>query len=146
ALACRAYGAPVAAIREGLASFRGVPYRLEELDSVSGVRYVNDSSATAPAAAVHAIDVLRLNASGIHIIAGGHDKQTDLTPFADAIAENDVHVYLLDGSATPALQAMLEEREVAYHGPYKNMQEAFAYAQSAVSSGDVLALVPGCAS
>lgn len=146
ALACRAYGAAVAAIREGLASFRGVPYRLEELDSVSGVRYVNDSSATAPAAAVHAIDVLRLNASGIHIIAGGHDKQTDLTPFADAIAENDVHVYLLDGSATPALQAMLEEREVAYHGPYKNMQEAFAKAQSAVSSGDVLALVPGCAS
>lgn len=145
-LACLAYGAPVEAISAGLEAFRGVPHRLEELGTVNGVMYVNDSSATAPAAAVHALDVLRLNANNIHIIAGGHDKQTDLTPFADAIADNDVHVYLLEGSATPALQAMLTERGVQYHGPFSNMQDPFAAAQSAVVKGDVLALVPGCAS
>lgn len=145
-LACRAYGAPITAIRQGLELFRGVPYRLEELGTVNGVAYVNDSSATAPAAAVHALDVLRLNANNIHIIAGGHDKQTDLTPFADAIAQQDVHVYLLQGSATPALQSMLTERGVAYQGPSSNMQDAFAAAQSHVAPGDVLALVPGCAS
>lgn len=146
AIACRAYGAPIPAIRKGLETFRGVPYRLEELGSVNGVLYVNDSSATAPAAAVHALDVLSRKAQRVHIIAGGHDKQTDLTPFADAIAEHDVVVTLLDGSATPTLQAMLEERGVEYRGPFDTMPAAFAAAQESVESGDIVGLVPGCAS
>lgn len=145
-LACRAYGAPIEAIRAGLASFAGVSNRLEEVGTINGVMYVNDSSATAPAAAVHALDVLRQRTERVHIIAGGYDKQTDLTPFADAIAAQAVVPYLLDGTATPALQAMLAHRGVQYHGPYPSMQAAFAVAQEAVQSGDVLALVPGCAS
>ena len=146
ALACHAYGAPIEAIRSGLSSFAGVPNRLEELGSVNGVMYVNDTSATAPAAAVHAIDVLGKAAEDVHIICGGSDKKTDLTPFADAITSNSVIPYLLDGSATPTLRLMLDARGVTYHGPFGNMQEAFAEAQARVSEGDVLALVPGCAS
>ena len=108
--------------------------------------YVNDSSATAPAAAVHALDVLGQNARRIHIIAGGHDKQTDLTSFADAIATHNVNTYLLNGSATPIIETMLQERDAEYYGPFENMQSAFAAAQANVQSGDVLALVPACAS
>jgi UDP-N-acetylmuramoylalanine--D-glutamate ligase len=145
AMACLAYGAPIEAIRDGLAGFRGVPNRLEEIATVDGVMYVNDTSATAPAAAVHAIDVLR-SAHRIHIIAGGADKQTDLTPFADAIAANNVIPYLLEGTVTPVLQGMLEDRHVAYYGPFGSMQQAFAAAQAGVQPGDVLALVPGTAS
>lgn len=145
ALACLAYGAPIEAIRDGLAAFQGVPNRLEEIATINGVMYVNDTSATAPAAAVHAIDVLR-SAERIHIIAGGADKQTDLTPFADAIAANNVIPYLLEGTVTPVLQGMLDDRQVAYHGPFGSMQEAFESAQASVQPGDVLALVPGTAS
>lgn len=145
-LACCAYGAPIAAIRKGLETFRGVPYRLEELGSIDGVSYVNDSSATAPAAAVHALDVLSSEANRVHIIAGGHDKQTDLTPFADAIKEHDVAVTLLNGSATPTLQAMLEARGVEYCGPFDSMKSAFAAMQRDVLPGDIVGLVPGCAS
>ena len=146
ATACLAYGAPIEAVRAGLASFRGVPNRLEELGTVNGVMYVNDTSATAPAAAIHAIDVLKTQAETVHIICGGADKKTDLTPFADAISDNPVVPYLLEGTATPTLQAMLDDRNVSYHGPFASMQEAFATAQPNVSAGDVLALVPGCAS
>lgn len=145
ALACFAYGAPLEAIRDGLATFQGVPNRLEEIATIDGVMYVNDTSATAPAAAVHAIDVLR-SANQIHIIAGGADKQTDLTPFVDAIAANNVIPYLLEGTVTPVLQGMLDDREVAYYGPFGSMQLAFAAAQASVQPGDVLALVPGTAS
>ena len=146
AIACLAYGAPIEAVRQELANFGGVSNRLEEIAIVDGVRYVNDSSATAPAAAIHALNVLRAQANRIHIIAGGHDKLTDLNPFADAIAAMNVEPYLLEGSATPALQAMLEARDVRYYGPYGSMQAAFAEAQAAVAGGDVLALVPACAS
>ena len=146
ALACLAYGAPIEAIASGLASFRGVPNRLEELGTINGVMYVNDTSATAPAAAVHALAVLGTQGKTVHIIAGGADKQTDLAPFAEAIARHAVVPYLLDGTATPTLQSLLEERGVIYHGPFPSMQAAFAVAQAAVQPGDVLALVPGTAS
>lgn len=146
ALACLAYGAPAEAVRGGLASFRGVPYRLEEIGEVNSVMYVNDSSATAPAAAVHALDVLSANGRNIHIIAGGHDKQTDLAPFADAIANHNAQVYLLNGSATPTIEAMLSDRGVPYHGPFDSMSAAFTSAQVNVTPGDVVALVPACAS
>lgn len=145
-LACRAYGAPASAIEAGLASFKGVPYRLEEVGVIGGITYVNDSSATAPAAAVHALDVLSQNANKVAIIAGGYDKQTDLTPFADAIAQHGVDVHLLDGTATPSLMQMLTERGVGYSGPFGNMQDAFASAQSRAATRDIVALVPGCAS
>ncbi len=146
ALACLAYGAPIEAIATGMASFRGVPNRLEELGTINGVMYVNDTSATAPAAAVHALDVLGAQGETVHIIAGGADKQTDLTPFADAIAGHAVVPYMLEGTATPTLQTLLDEREVMYHGPFTSLQAAFAAAQSRVQPGDVLALVPGTAS
>lgn len=146
ALACRAYGVPVEAIATGLADFQGVPYRLEEVGLVDGVRYVNDSSATAPAAAVHALDVLSNYTDTLHIICGGADKQTDLAPFADAMAAHYAIPYLLDGSATPALQQKLEAFGINCRGSFASMQAAFDAVQAEVEFGDIVALVPGAAS
>lgn len=146
-VACLAYGAPVEAIAQGLVSFRGVHSRLEEVARVNNVLYVNDTSATAPAAAAHAINVLTGIANRVHLIAGGADKQTDLSPFADALkADTQVTVSLLEGTATPTLEAMLQERGISYAGPFGSMSEGFAAANGQAGPGDVVALVPGCAS
>lgn len=145
-LACLAYGVPVEAVTAGIAGFRGVENRLEELGTAHGVVWVNDTSATAPAAAVHAIDVLSKRANTVHIIAGGADKQTDLTPFADVVAGNNVAVYLLEGTATPAFMRMLDERGVGYAGPFDAMAAAVDAATIIAQPGDAIALVPGCAS
>lgn len=145
-LACLAYGAPFAAVSSAIEAFRGVPNRLEEVATVNDVLYVNDTSATAPAAAVHAIQVLSERSKRVRIIAGGSDKQTDLSPFADAMAAHDVDVYLLNGNATPTLQRLAEERGVTPHGPFDSMPSAFAAAYAEVQPGDALALIPGCAS
>src|SRR5699024_2122020 len=116
--ATAAYGAPVEAIRAGLETFSGVPNRMEEIATIDGVLYINDTAASAPAAAVAGIDVLGAQANRLHLIAGGADKKTDLTPFADAIAEQQPHVVLLDGSATPDLIRMLEARHIDFDGPF----------------------------
>lgn len=145
-LASLAYGAPATAVISGIAGFKGVENRMEEIATISGVMYVNDTSATAPAAAVHAIDVLSQRARVVHIIAGGADKETDLTPFADAIANHKVAVYLLDGTATTILMQLLDDRGVFYEGPYHSMAEIVDAAASRAEAGDAVALVPGCAS
>ncbi len=144
--AAHVYGAPAWAIERGIESFRGVPNRLEDIATIDGVRYVNDTSATAPAAAVAGVRVLTSLTPGLHLIAGGADKRTDLAPFADAVHESHAHVYLLNGSATPALAAMLAERDVAVAGTFDSMADAVDHAANRSTPGDIVALCPGCAS
>lgn len=144
--AAHVYGAPVWAIERGLESFNGVANRLEDVATIEGVRYVNDTSATAPAAAVAGITVLAPRSANLHLIAGGADKRTDLAPFADAIRESHAHVYLLNGTATSALAAMLSERDVKVAGTFGSMNDAVDHAAHAATAGDIVALSPGCAS
>jgi UDP-N-acetylmuramoylalanine--D-glutamate ligase len=144
--ATRSYGAPIDAVRRGFAGFSGVPNRMEEVATVDGVLYVNDTSATAPAAAVGGLRVLTERAKRVHLIAGGADKKTDLTPFADEIAHLRPRVILLDGTATPRLRELLKDRRVAYEGPFTAMAPAVAAAASEAQDGDVVTLTPGCAS
>ncbi|HYJ12350.1 MAG TPA: cyanophycin synthetase, partial [Thermomicrobiales bacterium] len=110
------------------------------------VTWVNDTSATAPAAAVAGIRVLAPRAKTLHIIAGGADKKTDLDPLAVELATHHATVYLLDGTATADLASLLEVREVKYFGPFGSMQETISAIDAAVEPGDVVALCPGCAS
>lgn len=144
--AALAYGAPAEAIGEGLRSFTGVPNRLEEVAVVNGVTYINDTSATAPAAAVATLQVLSGRANRLHLIAGGADKQTNLAPLAAAIAARGATASLLDGSATPRLRALLDAAGIRYDGPFDSMAAAFAAANRDAASGDCVVLSPGCAS
>lgn len=141
-----AYGAPIGAIRAGLESFAGVPNRMEEVATVDGVLYINDTAASAPAAAVAGLRVLGSKAKRLHLIAGGADKKTDLTPFADEIAAQQPRVILLDGTGTPELIRLLQKRGVAFEGPFQSMAAAFAAAKTGVATGDIVTLTPGCAS
>ncbi len=144
--AAAAYGAPIEAIRTGLESFSGVPNRMEEVATIDGVLYINDTAASAPAAAIAGLRVLSDRAKRVHLIAGGADKKTDLAPFANEIAHRSPRVVLLDGSATPELMRLLEARAVPYEGPFPDMGTAFAAAIREAKAGDVVTLTPSCAS
>ena len=144
--ASHAYGVPEWAIANGLRSFKGVENRLEVVAVVGGVTYVNDTSATAPEAAVAGVRVLAPRAQTLRLIAGGADKQTDLTPFADELRSRSVVVYLLEGSATLALSLLLVERGVAISGTFDSMASAVAAASNDAGDGDLVALCPACAS
>ena len=143
---CAAYGVPEAAIRAGLESFRGVENRLEQVATIDGVVWINDTSATAPVAAVAGLRVLAPRARILHVIAGGADKNTDLAPFADEIAACGARIYLLEGTATATLSKLLAARGVDIIGTYPSMDAAVQAADKSVQSGDVVALCPGCAS
>ena len=144
--AAHAYGAPEEAIAKALGAFKGVPNRLEVVAEIEGVLYVNDTSATAPEAAVAGIRVLAPRGRRLHIIAGGADKRTDLTPFADELAHAKALIYLLEGTATPALEALLTERQIAISGTFDSMASAVNAASAHVRRGDIVALCPACAS
>jgi UDP-N-acetylmuramoylalanine--D-glutamate ligase len=137
-------GATFEAVRQGLQRFSGIQNRFERVAEIGGIEYINDTSATAPVAAIAALE--RLLGRRVHLIAGGAGKQSDLSSFADAARESAEEVFLLDGTATPALADLLVGRGVPIAGTYRSMDDAVFAASSLATAGDVILLSPACAS
>jgi UDP-N-acetylmuramoylalanine--D-glutamate ligase len=144
AAAALIFGAPVEAVEAGIAAFQGVPNRGELVAEIDGVLYINDTAATAPAAAIAALE--RFAGQRIHLISGGANKALDLAPLAEAIRAHAASVSLIDGSATPVLQELLDGSPVPIYGPFRGMELAVDAACSEAERGDVVLLSPGVAS
>ncbi len=136
-----ARGVDPAAVRSGLASFAGVPHRLEEVGTVGGVSFVNDSKATNVDAAVTG---LRGFEGGVHVILGGRGLTGDLAPLVTAVRERAAAVYLI-GEAADALADALGGTGVplARSG---DMEAAVAAAAGAARPGEVVLLSPAAKS
>lgn len=137
-------GAPVDAVAAGIERFGGVTNRMEWVAEIDGVTFINDSAATAPAAAV--ANLRGLAGRRLHLIAGGFDKGGDLSELAAAIAEHAATIRLLDGSATPRLAEAIAARGRVAGEPCTSMDVAVREAAGVARAGDVVLLSPGCAS
>jgi UDP-N-acetylmuramoylalanine--D-glutamate ligase len=137
-------GAPVSAIEKGLETFQGVYNRMEVVADIDGVTFIIDTAATAPVATI--FNLQGLSGRTVHLIAGGHDKQSDLAALAKAIAASVRSVRLLEGTATPTLAMLIERfggRVEAIHGSMAGAVEAAA---ESARPGEIVLLSPGCAS
>ena len=143
--AALALGVAPAQIRAGIAAFPGVPHRMEYVTNIAGVEYINDTAATAPAAAVAALRAFADRQ--VVVIAGGYDKQLPLEPLADELAHSAQHVVLLAGTATPLLELLLQERgHAGLAGIAESMDAAVVMARDLAETGGVVLLSPGTAS
>lgn len=157
----RSFGVEIAHIRDAIRNFSGVEHRLEFVRDLDGVRYINDTAATAPEAAIAALASFD---RPIVLIAGGADKNLPLDALARAIVERAKAVVLLGGTATPKLLAELRMKneelrnqssetqfsilhsQLSILGPYDDFEQAIATARGLAAPGDVVLLAPGCAS
>jgi len=139
--AARAAGLPDDAIAEALRNFPGVEHRIEELDTVAGVRYVNDSKATNVAAALRALAAFP--DARLHVILGGLGKSESYAPLADAFKPGD-RAYLI-GAAAVEIAAALGGAGVE-HRHCGDLATALGAAAAAASAGDIVLLSPACAS
>jgi len=151
------YNIPREKIKEAIKEFAGIEGRLQLIRAVNGVKYVNDTTATTPDAAIAAIEgvwehyfenkkMTRGAEDNRHIIliAGGSDKNLDFKELGHQIAQKVKRVILLEGQGTIKL-----EEAIAGRVPVKtvaNMQQAVDAASKIAQNGDVVLLSPGCAS
>ena len=127
---------------EAVEEFRGVPHRLEWVRELNGVRWYNDSIATAPeraAAAVHAFS------EPIVLMLGGRDKNLPWGELAKLIHERVDHVVLFGEAGE-----MIQNAITAYSGVGSvdvhratTLKEAVTLAAEVASAGDVVLLSPG---
>ena len=141
AAVCLARGVPADAVRAGLATFGGVPHRLEEVATVDGVLYVNDSKATNVASAVVGIESFP---GGVHVILGGRGKHSDYTPLAHAVTARARAAYLI-GEAGAEIGDALAGTGIPRHD-CGDLASAVAAARAAARPGEVVLLSPACAS
>jgi UDP-N-acetylmuramoylalanine--D-glutamate ligase len=95
----RLLGVPRDEIRTAAREFRGVEHRLEEVTTLDGVRFVNDSQGTQPDAVIAA---LRAFEPPVVLIAGGRDKGVDLGELPDVVAQRAAAAVVI-GESGPAL-------------------------------------------
>ncbi len=139
------------ALEAGVCGFGGVEHRLEVVRELDGVRYINDTTATNPAAALAALSSFD---APLVLIAGGADKGLEFGALPRRIVERVRVLVLLDGSATPRLEREVREvlaqgsggRLRTIRGPFNNFGAAIGAAREQAAVGDVVLLSPGCAS
>ncbi len=139
--AARAAGVPDEAIAQALATFPGVPHRLEFVRELHGVRWVNDSKATNTAAARRGVAAYD---APLRLILGGSLKGEDFDPFVRDLPANVRSIYLV-GAASDELAAGLDTagREYVQAG---DIPTAVSFAAADAEPGDVVLLSPACAS
>jgi UDP-N-acetylmuramoylalanine--D-glutamate ligase len=137
-------GVPPDAVREGLASFRGIPHRLEPVAEIGGTLFVNDSKATNVAAAAAA---LRSFDGGVHAILGGSLKGESFEGLVEPVSERCTACYLI-GEAAETLQRDLAPASAAGVELRRadGLEGAVRAAAEAAGPGAVVLLAPACAS
>ena len=125
---------------EGLATFAGVPHRLEEIATVAGVLYVNDSKATNVESTLVA---LRSFPSGVRLIVGGRGKGQDFALLAAEIARRCSSVHLI-GEDAERIEAAIGDAVETHHDA--ELELAVEHARELAHPRDVVLLSPACAS
>ena len=141
-------GATHEQIRAAVMSFPGVEHRLEFVRELDGVSWYNDSKATNVDATLKALAAFP---SGLWVILGGKDKNSNYRPLAAAMKEK-VRGVLLIGSAADKIENHLRGiRRGIRHGDVSivkcgTLEAAVRHAHASATAGDTVLLAPACAS
>lgn len=133
-----------ARIRDALADFKPLPYRLEFVASLDDVAWYNDSIATTPQSAIVALEAF---AEPKIIIAGGYDKHLPFDELGRKIAEKAKAAVLLGQTADAIAKAIraVPKSEVSVE-IVDSLAEAVKSAARLAEPGDIVLLSPACAS
>ena len=138
--ASRLAGVSAEQIRTAVEAFQAVEHRLEYVTTVNGVEFYNDSKATNVDATAKAVAAF---SSGIHLILGGKDKNSDYTLLAPLLRSHVQAVYTI-GSAAGKIESEL--RGVVSILSCETLANAVSAAASAARPGEVVLLAPACSS
>ncbi len=128
-------------IRRALSDFEGVEHRLEFVEEIDGVRYINDSKATNVNSCWYALESMPEN---IILILGGKDKGNDYTEIEDLV-KNKVKAIVCMGKDNTKLLDFFGGKVPAIFDTH-SLQEAVDTCAAQASDGDTVLLSPCCAS
>jgi len=120
--------------------FTGLPHRMEFLGTLNGADWYNDSKGTNVGSVVKSLSGLQ---RPVVLIAGGKDKQGDLSALIDPIRAKVDHLILI-GAAAPRMAEAFAGLADIHRAP--SMHDAVVLAGRVSRPGAVVLLSPGCSS
>ena len=131
----RVGGATTDGLGQTIGHFTPGPHRRQLVATIRGVRWINDSKATNPHAAVAAAEAF----DSVRLLAGGRNKDLDLSSIGNIATVKAVYAF---GEAGPEI-ASAASGQVSIHTTLRGAMHAAAHD---AESGDVVLLAPGCTS
>jgi UDP-N-acetylmuramoylalanine--D-glutamate ligase len=139
------FGITTNLIVAAIEKFRSLPHRLEIIDKVDGITYINDSLSTVPEAAIQAIKAFK-NTLG-SLIVGGYDRGVDQTSLAQTIINYQVPLVITLPETGRKIKNIIDQHQnkVKIYET-ETMELAVALAKKYTPRGKICLLSPAAAS
>ncbi len=121
-------------------SFESLPYRVQEVAVLNGVRYINDSKSTNLAAIEFALGAVT---GPVRLIAGGLAKETDFERLKEVLEDRVESVYLIGNSAEQMFSVWSRAVSCVV---CNTLDEAIRQSGNDAQEGEAILFSPGCAS
>ncbi|MDF1696344.1 MAG: UDP-N-acetylmuramoyl-L-alanine--D-glutamate ligase [Saprospiraceae bacterium] len=128
-------------IASGLQSFKNEPHRMELVDEINGVKFINDSKATNVDSVFYALDAIK---SDVIWIAGGTDKGNDYTALKKLAKQKVKALICLGIDNQKLVQSFAELIPIIIEST--KVSNVVDNALDLASAGDTVILSPACAS
>ncbi|MDR0989454.1 MAG: UDP-N-acetylmuramoyl-L-alanine--D-glutamate ligase [Prevotellaceae bacterium] len=129
-------------IRRALSDFEGVPHRLEQVATVRGIDFINDSKATNVNSCWYALQSMK---SKVVLILGGTDKGNDYSEI-EALVREKCSALLFLGVDNTKLHQFFDPMGLPTVEVTTGMREAVQAAYGLAKRGETVLLSPCCAS
>lgn len=144
ALAAFLYGVSPESVRKAVGSFNGLPHRLEDVGTVCGVTFVNDSKATTPESVMTAVDAMN---GPYTVILGGSSKGVSFDKMAQHLAhDGNLVSAIVMGATGSAIEDSLRRAGMKRVIRVESLEEAVDRGVRGLPAGGTLLLSPACAS
>ena len=134
-------GADMQAIRDGLKTFKNAPHRLEYVETINDVRFINDSKATNVDAVKYALNSFT---QPLIWIAGGVDKGNKYDLIMDEVNQKVKALVCLGKDNSKLREAF--HNQIVNMLETDNIKDAVREAMNYAQAHDVVLLSPACAS
>lgn len=144
AIACGYFaGVSIEDMADVLRNFHSIEHRLEYVRTIKGVPYYNDSKATNTDSAIKALEAFK--DGHIILLAGGHDKLTELEPMMRLVKEKCDALILL-GEAKERFYQAAVDCGVEHILVADSFEDAVRQAYAIARSPQTVLLSPACSS
>ena len=144
AIACGYFAhVPIEEMADVLRNFKSIEHRLEYVRTIKGVPYYNDSKATNTDSAIKALEAF--SKGHIVLLAGGHDKLTELEPMM-ALVKEKCDALILLGAAKERFYEAAKAAGVGNILLATSFEDAVDKAYAMAEPPQVVLLSPACSS
>ena len=139
-LASLVAGGNTAGIRAALKNFRGLPHRIEYVDTINGTEYYDDSKATTVDSVAKALEVFN---KPVILIMGGRNKGSNFSLLKNTVIKHVKKMIVMGEAREEIITSLGNIVETDSAG---SMEDSVNLAYGSARPGDVVLLSPACSS